>query len=172
MSKNTRIVATTTVVLAFAVTVLGWLNRDHIAGRKALQESGAFLVTAGEQQYSVTMDDLLEIGSSTVDANYKTNLMPAIKKQYTGVSLKNLFDFLQMNDSSAKSVSFLALDGHVSAVSMSDALDEENCFIVFEEAGKQLGTRESGGTGPYMVIFAKDRFSQRWCKYLFEITIS
>jgi len=172
MNRNTKIVTITAAVLVLAVAVLAWLNQSHVAERKAIQESGAFLITAGGSQYAVTMDDLKEIGYRAIDANYKTNLMPAVQKKYTGVSLAGVLDHFGVDHSEARSVSFSATDGYVSAAPIAHALDEENCFIVIEEAGMPLGTRESGGVGPYMVIFAKDRFSQRWCKYLLEITVS
>jgi len=171
MSRNTKVVIISIVALAFAVMVLAFLNRDSIADRKALQESGNFIIIAGDRQYTVTMDDLEAISPRAIDANYKTNLMPAVQKRYTGVSLKSVFDYLEVDYSAAKRVRFSAADGYVSAAPISDALNEENCFIVFEEAGKPLGTRETGGFGPYMAIFAKDRFSQRWCKYLLEVVV-
>ena len=171
MSRNTKIVAITTAALVLVVAVLAWLNQGSVAGKKSIQESGAFLITADGSQYTVTMRDLEEIDYGVVDANYKTNLMPAVQKKYTGVSLKSIFEYYGVDYAGSKSVGFSAADGYVSAASMSRAIDGDNCFIVFEEAGKPLGTMESGGVGPYMAIFAKDLFSQRWCKYLIEIRI-
>ena len=171
MNKNTKIVAITAAVLVIAVAALAWLNQKNIAERIAALENDTFLVTVGGSQYTVTRD-VLEIGPRSIEANYKTNLMPAEKRTYTGVSLKSVLNSLGVDYSGAGNVRFSAADGYVSGVSLADALNEENCFIVFEEDGKPLGTRETRGLGPYMVIFAKDRFSLRWCKYLLEITIS
>jgi len=84
---------------------------------------------------------------------------------------KSVFDYLGIDYSSAKSVSFTAADGYASALTIAEALDEENCFIVFDEDGKPLGTKENGGSGPYMMILPNDQFSQRWCKFLLEIEI-
>jgi len=172
MSRNTKIVLITTAVLALSVVALAFLNRGNVSEMKAIQDSGNFVITVDDRQYTVTLNDLEEIGPRSIDANYKTNLMPAVKKQYSGVSLRSLFDHMGVDYSTAKRVSFFAADGYASAAPISDALNEENCFIVFEEAGKPLGTKETGGFGPYMAIFAKDRFSQRWCKYLLEVTVS
>ena len=171
MSRNTKIVAIVAASLIVAVAVLAWLSRDYILQRQALQESGTFIITAGGEQHVVTMSDLEAIGPSVIDANYKTNLMPAEQKKYTGVPLAGLLEYLGVDCSDARSVSFSASDGYVTAASIADAMDSESCFIVFLESGKPLGTRESGGIGPYMVIFASDRFSQRWCKYLLEIAV-
>jgi len=170
MSRNTKIVVAVTAVLIFAAAALAWLNQDSI--KKAMPENGTFLVTAGGRQYTVSISDFETMGPYTIDANYKTNGRAPVQKQYTGVSLKRLFDHLGVDDSAAARVRFTAADGYTSALSLSDALDEENCFIVFEENGRPLGTRDSGGSGLYMMILAKDRFSRRWCKYLLEIAVS
>jgi len=172
LSRNTKIVAITAVVLTLAVASLAFMSRGYIAERKALQDSGGFLITAGGESIAVTMRVIENIDLRLIDANYKTNLLAAVRKQYTGVPLVSLFDYLGVDYSAARSVVFSASDGYGSAAPIADALDAGNCFIVFEEAGKPLGTRETGGTGPFMLIFANDRFSQRWCKYLLEITIS
>ena len=172
MSRNAKIVGITVIVLFFTVSVLAWLNQSYMAERKAIQQSGTFVISADGSQYKVMMDDLEDIGFSIIEASYKTNLMPAEKKQYTGVSLKSVLDYVGADYSGAKSLSFSAADGYASAAPIAHALDEANCFIVVKEAGSPLGTKESGGTGPYMVVFAKDRYSQRWCKYLLEITIN
>jgi len=172
MNRNTKIVAVTVAALVLAVAALALLNRDYAAERRALQESGTFRINAGDQQYTVTMDDLEQAGSREINANYKTNLKPAVQKRFKGVPLKNILDYFDVDYSEARSVSFSAADGYVSAAQISHAIDVENCFIVFEVDGKPLGTTESGGDGPFMAIFAKDRFSQRWCKYLLEITVN
>jgi len=98
--------------------------------------------------------------------------MPAVQKEYSGVSLKSVFDYFSVDYSGAKSVSFSAADGYVSSAPISHALDEDNCHVVVRESGNPLGTIDNGGVGPYMAIFANDEFSQRWCKYLLEITVS
>ena len=121
MSRNTKIVAITAAALILAMTALAWLNYSYVAERKAVTESGTFLITAGDDQYTVTMDDLMEIGLSVISANYKTYLMPAVQKQYTGVSLKSVFDYFSVDCSGAKSVSFSAADGYASAAPISHA---------------------------------------------------
>ena len=171
MNKNTKVVMVTIAVLVFAVAALAWLNQGNVAERRAMQESGTFLISIDGNKYAVTMDDLEEIGPSVIDANYKTNLMPAVQKKYTGVPLRSIFDHFEVDCYEAKSIVFSAGDGYASVAPLADALNGDSCYIVYKEADKLLGTRESGGDGPYMAIFAKDRFSQRWCKYLLEITV-
>ena len=172
MSKNTKIVAITAATLILIVAALALLSRGYVAERKALQESGGFLVTAGGESHTVTIADLEKLNPRGITANYKPNLIAATQRQFTGVPLAALLSYLGIDYSTARSASFSASDGYGSAAPIADALDPDNCFIVFEESGKPLGARESGGLGPYMVVFANDRFSQRWCKYLLEITIN
>ena len=171
MSRNTKIVVITSAALVIAAAVLAWLNMGNVAERRALQESGTFIVEAGGGQYAVSISDLEAIGPRVIEANYKTNLMPAVPKQYTGVSLANLLEYLGADITDAGNVRFFAADGYVSVAPAADALDGEKCFIVYMESGNPLGTMESGGMGPYMAIFINDLYSQRWCKYLLNVTV-
>ena len=172
MKRNTKIVLIVACALALAAGILALLNSGNAAQKRAMQESGTFLIEANGQQYIVSMKDLQSLSPQKVQVNAKSSTTDYEKKQFTGISLKSLFDHLGVNDSTARSVSFTAVDGYASAISISDALDEENCFIVFEEDGKPLGTKESGGSGPYRMILAKENFSQRWCKFLLEIKVN
>jgi len=169
MKQNTKIVLSVVAVLLLAVAVLAWLNQDSVAEKKALLERGGFRITANGQDYTVTMEDIQAIGPRVIDANYKKDGKAPIPKQYTGVPLKSLFDYLKIDYSAAKTVSFTAADGYASALPLNEALDAENCFIVFEEEGEPLNKKEYG---PYMMILAKDQFSQRWCKFLLEVAVS
>jgi hypothetical protein len=172
INKNTKIVIAVIIVLTVTVVIFAILNRDNIAERKAMQDSGTFIITAVDgTRYNVTMYDILSLNPHVIDANYKKSGKEPVQKQYTGVSLKRLFDYFDIDYLLTKSVSFTAADGYASAISIDDALDENNCFIVFEEEGEPLGTKESGGKGPFMMILANDQFSQRWCKFLLEVEI-
>ena len=162
---------TVVIILTLAAAILAFLNRENIAEKKAMQDSNTFLIIANGKQTIVTMDDITALEPCVVNANYKSSGENPVEKQYTGVSLKSVVDYFNIDYSKAKSVSFTAADGYASVIPISDALDEENCFIVIEEDGKPLGTKENGGSGPYMMILPNDQFSQRWCKFLLEIEI-
>ena len=172
MSRNTKITAVVMAVLLIAVAVLAWLNRGNVQDRRAMQESGTFLVTAGDLQFTISMDDVLKLGPQRISAVLRSGGRDGEPMVFAGVSLKSILDSLGIDYSSSRGISFMAADGYVSAILIAEALDEENCFIVFEEDGQPLGTRERGGRGPYMMIMAKDHFSQRWCKFLMEIVVS
>ena len=171
MKINKKIVIIVVAVLVVAVGILAWLNRDDIVQKKAMQESGTFFITVDGRQHVVSMEDLLSLSVRTVKANSKSSTTDYTYNEFTGVSLKSLLDSLGVDYSDVTSIKFTAVDGFASAVSISDALDEDNCFIVFEEDGKLLGTKESGGSGPYRMILIKDNFRQHWCKFLLEIEV-
>ena len=37
--------------------------------------------------------------------------------------------------------------------------------------GKALGSKSSGGFGPYLMVIRNELFSQRWCKYIEEVAL-
>ena len=171
MKRNTKIVIIVAAALILAAGVLALLNRGSILQKQAMQEEGTFLVSAGGQTYVVAMDDLLALSPRGVQANAKSSTTDYTKKQFTGVPLAAVLRHLDVDCSAAEKVIFTAADGFTSVISLADALDEESCFIIFEEDGKPLGTKASGGTGPFRMILTKDPYANRWCKFLLEITI-
>jgi len=171
MNRNNKIVLTTAIGLVLIIIVFAWLNRGSILAKKAVQDSESFSINAGGQSYTVAMDSISALNPQEIDGNYTPSGKTASVRQYMGVPLKSIFDSLHIDYSNAGSVSFTAVDGYASAISAAEALDEGNCFIVFEENGKPLGTEANGGSGPFMMILAKDQYSQRWCKFLMEITL-
>jgi hypothetical protein len=104
-------------------------------------------------------------------ANYKKSGQAATNRTFQGVSLKAVVERMGIDYSRYVSVSFLAAAGYASALSIVEAMDDGNCYIVIAEENKPLGTRESGGSGPFMMILANDQFSQRWCKFLLEVNL-
>jgi hypothetical protein len=164
--RNTKIVFIVLAVLIVAVVVLAMLNYDDIMERRELQESGTFLVTAGETTHNVSMGDLLSVGAVAVSSSPRGEL-----RTFTGVPIVGILDHLGIDYSNAGTVVFTSLDGFASVISIDEALDGANTFVVFEENGEPLGTREEGGTGPYMIVVALDPFPNRWARYLMEITI-
>jgi hypothetical protein len=125
-----------------------------------------FLITDGDNTHTVSMDDLLAIGGVSVSSSPRDVL-----RNFTGVPLAGIFNHFNIDYSSAETVSFTSLDGFMSAVTIAEALDATNTFIVFEEDGEALGTMEDSGRGPFMVVVALDPFANRWARYLTEVTI-
>ena len=63
------------------------------------------------------------------------------------------------------------LDGYVIALAKDEVLSNNNVYLAFEKDGKPLGTMKKGGSGPFQMIATSDSFSQRWCKYVIEVSL-
>jgi len=165
-SKGTKIVIITIVVLAVAVVILAILNYSNLAERLALQESGTFLLTVEGYTHTVSPDDLNAIGGVDVSASSRGE-----QRNFTGVPLAGVFTHFDIDYSGASSVAFRSIDGFTTAVSIAEALDYTNVFVVFREDGEPLGTMNDGGIGPYMVVVVRDSFPNRWARYLMEVIV-
>lgn len=170
-SRNTRIVIALTAVLLLAAAILAVLNADYVRERRDAQSNATFSVAVDGATHTITMDDILALSPAAVTASYNPSDREAEAREYTGVALADIFTSLDIDASGYSSVTFMAADGYASAISAEDARDASNCYIVFEENGVSLGAKEDGGTGPFMMIMAKDVFSQRWCKFLLEVML-
>lgn len=169
--RNTVILIAVIAVLSALTVVLALLNADGAAKKREMQNNATFLIITGDKTVTVTMEDIISLDPAEVEAVHKNNGKAAEPRVYTGVPLAGIFAVKAVDTNGYEAVSFTAADGYASAVSMAEALDTQNCHIVIAEAGEPLGRREDGGSGPYMMIMAKDAFSQRWCKYLTEVKL-
>jgi len=165
-NKGTLVIVAILCVLIPAVIILAILHRGTMEERLELQAAGEFMITSGEETISVSLADLLDIGAEEVTSSPRGE-----RRDFTGVPLVRVFDQFGVDYSEARTVVFTSLDGFVTALTIAEVLDEENTFIVFEEDGEPLGTREEGGRGPYMVVVALDPFPNRWARYLMEVTL-
>ena len=165
-NKGTLAIIVVLCILIPAVIILAILHRGTMEERLELQAVGEFMITSSEETVSVSLADLLDIGAVEVTSSPRGE-----RRDFTGVPLVRVFDRFGVDYSEARTVVFTSLDGFVTALTIAEVLDEENTFIVFEEDGEPLGTREEGGRGPYMVVVALDPFPNRWARYLMEVTL-
>jgi hypothetical protein len=166
VGKSIIIIIIVLCVLIPAVVVLAVLHRNNMEELIELQSEGSFLLTAGDDTVNVSMSDLHGIGAVPVSSSPRGE-----QRNFTGVPLVRVFEHFGVDYSSARAVVFTSLDGFVSAISIDEALDATNAFVVFEENGQPLGTREDGGRGPFMIVVALDPFPNRWARYLLEVTL-
>ncbi len=171
MKKQTIIIIAVVAVLLVAVAVFAILNSGAMKEKGALQESGTFFLVSGDQKITVTQADLEAIGIVDFDANYDPSDAGPSVRHFSGVPLKALFDYYALDYAQTSSITFTALDGYASALPIKDALDETSCYIAVAEDGAPIPPKAEGGSGPIMMVLAKDEFSQRWCKFLMEITL-
>jgi len=157
--KSTMILAAVLAALGVAVAVLAALNGKAAAAKKQLLGGAAFLIVAGETEYKVTMEEFLGLEQREFEANYKKSGKDPQTRVFTGAPFAQVLRMKGVDPSQYSSAVFAASDGYCSALPIADALDGENCFIVVDQ----------GGDGPFRMILAKDRFSQRWCKLLTDV---
>jgi hypothetical protein len=158
--KSTLIVAAALVVLAIALAILAALNGKTASAKKQLQEEKVFLVQSGEQKYRVTEGDILSLHPKEFSANYKKNGKSAQTRTFTGVPLAAVLRLKEIDLEGITMAAFAASDGYASALPIADALNEKSCFIVLDKE-----------KGPFLMVMAKDQFSQRWCNFLTDVTL-
>ena len=164
IKKSSAAVLAAIILLAGAAAVLGVINYSNMRERRELLRGyGGFLLTCAYYTRVVSPDDLLAIGYAAVSAQARGET-----RNFTGVPLAHIFAHFGMDLAGADAVIFSSHDGFTSAVS---AADYANIFVVFEEDGQLLGSREEGGLGPYMIVIAGDPFPNRWARYLMEIAV-
>ncbi len=168
-NNQTKIVIIVIAVLLVLVCVLAALNAKSVEAKKAMLEAQTFTISTESKTYEVNMDMINSIGIQDISANLKRNGKAAEEKVYQGVPFKAIIDKLSIDSQGVQSFIFTAADGYASAVTKDKAMDDKNCFVVTSVGGKALGSKENGGSGPFMMILAKEQFSQQWCKFLIEV---
>ena len=166
MRKSSKLVVGIIVILAVIIAVAAYFNRENVADKKALIENAEFIVyDNGQEVVRYDMQEISEMGETTFKANLKTSGKAPIPYEYTGVLLKNILAEAGISLEGKSSVIVSAADGYVVAVDIDKVLDENNVYLAYRREGELIGTKESGGKGPYQMIISKDQFSQHWCKY-------
>ena len=166
LQRGTIVIVSVLALLVLLVVGLAVLHYDTVMERRVMQESGTLLFTAENYTHILFLEDLKSIGPVDISPRHRGE-----PRSFTGVPLAGIFDYLDVDYSQTTSLIFTSLDGFATGISIAEALDTRNTFIVFEEDGEPLGTREEGGLGPYMLVVARDRFPNRWARYLMEITL-
>ena len=167
MSKNTKIIIGVVSVLLPAVVILTFLNMRDMRERLEYHVEGSFSIIAFDNRYYVSFDDLVNMATREVVSSPRGEL-----RTFTGVALADILGSIGADYSAGSSLVFNSIDGFRTAISMADALDTENSFVVFEEDGQLLGLR--GGhweDAPFMLVMALDPFPNRWARYVFEIEV-
>ena len=160
------------VFFAAGLAVLAVLNAQNAAVKKQLQDDAEFLIISGDIEHKITMAEFQTLELHDIQANYKKSGKAPETRVYTGIAFANVLQSKNISTNGISKAVFGAADLYHSALSIDDALDIENCFIVIKEDGKPLGKRADGGTGPFRMILATDQFSQRWCSFLTEVTLT
>ncbi|NLZ39280.1 MAG: molybdopterin-dependent oxidoreductase [Firmicutes bacterium] len=159
------------VVLLIIVAVTAFLNRESLKDKAASQEKAILYIKADGKEMEVDFATIKELPEKEFPAVLKSSGKPPVDTSYTGVQLKDLLAKLEIKTADKKQVITKAVDGYTVALSMEEVLLDDNVYIVYKRDGKDLGTREEGGSGPYQIVIRGDQFGQRWNKYLMEIEL-
>jgi len=158
-------------ILAAITLVLGYINIKSID--KTGAEDGTITFKWGENISSLSFEEITAIENHEFKAIEDTSTSGPASRKFKGAFLKDVLNKAGIDDSvleSAKKVIVKGLDGYVIALAAQEVLTD-NIYLAFEKNGKPLGNMKNGGSGPFQLITVSDAFSQRWCKYVTEVSI-
>jgi len=166
MSKQMKIIVSIIAILVLIIGVTAYLNRENVQEKVTLNNEAIFIVKHnGEDKKSYTMEDIRSLGEIEIKATKDTSDSDPEELKYTGVPLIKLYEDAGVTVTEEDTIINVAADGYTVALDGSKVVDPENVIITYMINGEAIGTREKGGSGPYLIIVAKDKFSQYWCKY-------
>lgn len=169
--KNKRLVSVI-IVLAALTLILAYLNMRSIEPNAG--EDGTIIFKWGENNTSLSFDEITSIEYHEFRAVEDTSNSGPASRKYKGVLLKDVINRASINNdliAAFSKVVIKGLDGYVIAMSTQEVLADKGVYLAFEKNEKPLGNMKNGGSGPFQLIAMSDSFSQRWCKYVFEVTL-
>ncbi len=158
-------------ILLVAVGVTAWLNSGDLEEKKRSQEDAVLLLVQGENETEIQFEDILALPQNEFDAVLRSSGKAPVDTSYKGVQLKDILTAAGMNVAEISAVTTIAVDGYTVALTGEEIRVDDNVYVVYERDQEDLGTRESGGSGPYQLVIRLDEFGQRWNKYLMRIEV-
>jgi DMSO/TMAO reductase YedYZ molybdopterin-dependent catalytic subunit len=169
--KNRKLI----IIIAFlaALTIiLGYLNMTNVD--TTANEAGSITFISGESIIELSFNEITALEHHEFKATEDTSSSGPASRKYKGVLLKDVLNKASINNESIAASSKIiikGLDGYVIAMSTDEVLSDKGVYLAFEKNGKPLGNMKNGGSGPFQLIAISDSFSQRWCKYVFEVSL-
>lgn len=171
LSRNNKLLLGLIAALLLTVAVTAYLNTGDRALKRQLETEQQFIVSWGEEQVFVSMDDILALGPQDYPAILDTSISDAKEVTVRGVELSALLDRVGAPWEDAAYFEINGLDEYYSPVLLSEVQEPDNVLICIAMDGKALGSKSSGGFGPYLMVIRNELFSQRWCKYIEEVAV-
>lgn len=166
MKKSSILVIGAIIFLVLVIGITAYLNKDSVASKQELIDNAEFMIMEnGKQIISYNMEQIKQIGETNFKANLKKNGKPPIGYEYTGVLLKDILKEAGVSLDDISTVTIEAVDGYAVIIEKDNILQDDNVYLAYKREGVLIGTKESGGKGPYQMIISKDQFSQYWCKF-------
>lgn len=169
--KNKKLVVVITVLVA-STLILGYLNMKSMNG--TTNEDGAITFVHGGNMTKLSFDELTAIDYDEFKAVEDTSSSGPASRKYKGVLLKDALNRASIDNDTIKAsakIIIKGLDGYVIALAADEVLADKGVYLAFEKNGKPLGNMKNGGSGPVQLIANTDSFSQRWCKYVTEVSL-
>jgi len=171
VSKNKSFILITIIILVLAVSVLAYFNRVDHELKQELQMNAEFIIKNAEQEFRITMGDVLNLNPVDFTATMNTSTTQPTPVEYTGVELSKLLQNYDVQITDESIIQVTALDGYATALNGKEVLEPENIYLSIYKNGEPLKSKAQGGDGPYLIVIRNDRFSQRWCKFVAEINV-
>ncbi len=169
MKKRAAIIISIIVILTIVLIISLNLNKASIEKQKEILANAQIILVYDEKAIILNRDDIILYGEN-FEAVLDTSSTEPTTHTYTGVMLKDLLNKKNVKFQN-KTIIIKAVDGYQVAYSSEEVSMDKNVYIAFMEDGKYLGSRDSGGRGPYESIVVSDNFSNRRCKWITEIEV-
>jgi len=169
--KNKKLAAVIAVLAVFTI-ILGYLNMKGMD--TTANEDGTITFISGENTIKLSFDEITALEHHEFKATEDTSSSGPTSCKYIGVLLKDVLNKASIKDETIKASSKVlvkGLDGYVTALPQDEVLSDNSIYLAFEKNGKPLGSMKKGGSGPFQLIALSDSFSQRWCKYVAEVSL-
>jgi hypothetical protein len=170
--KNIMIISSVITALLIVLAVTAFLNAGNLEEKKALEQEAIIQVSTGEVILGQIDMGLIErIGPADFAATRDTSDSGPSEHLYTGVLLKSVLEEMGIDIRDYDTVIAKAIDGYNVAYEASEVRKEDDIYLAIARDGEALGSKSTGGSGPYQIIVRKDPFSQRWCKFVIELEL-
>jgi len=149
-------------VALWYITIGAGIGRDT-------DETIAF-TRGGEVFFEASLKYIKGFPQETFETVIRSSVLKPVKVEYTGVSLPELLAGMDADIDEISRIIVKGSDGYMTSVSRAE-LDKKDIYIAYEMDGKPLKPREKNGYGPYQLVILGDPYSQRWCKYVYEVEV-
>lgn len=169
--KNRRLAAVI-AILAVTTLLLGYLNMRSM--ETTAGEAGDISFVVNGSNSILSLDQLRALENHEFKAVEDTSSSGPATRKFRGVLLKDALNRASIEDEMIKASTKIlvkGLDGYVTALSPEEVLADKGVYLAFEKNGKPLGNMKNGGSGPVQLVANSDNFSQRWCKYVVEVSL-
>lgn len=169
--KNKKLIIIIGTLVIFTIT-MGYINMKSIDVNSS--EEGTITFVYGDSTVQLRFDEIIALNSKEFNATEDTSKSGPTSRKYKGVLLKDVLNKASIKDEVIAGYSKIlvkGLDGYIIALPVDEVLSGSNVFLAFEKDNKPLGTMKKGGSGPFQLVARSDTFSQRWCKYVFEVSL-